>query len=66
MVPPEHWLFQSEPLVVAKQPAGTPENADAALKTSGYCAARTLVIMAPEEKPETTIRDASIGVRERA
>src|SRR5690348_9806271 len=27
--PPEHWLFHSDPLVVAKHPAGTPENAAA-------------------------------------
>ena len=53
MLPPEHWLFHSEPSVVAKQPAGTPENAEPAAKTSGYSAARTLVIMAPEEKPLT-------------
>ena len=60
-VPPEHWLFHSDPLVVAKHPAGTPEKAAPAAKTSGYSAARTLVIMAPEEKPDTTIRLASIG-----
>ncbi|HEY3479076.1 MAG TPA: hypothetical protein VGL02_09270, partial [Streptomyces sp.] len=36
--PPEHWLFQLEPSVVAKQPAGTPMNAEPAAKTSGYSA----------------------------
>jgi hypothetical protein len=58
-VPPEHWLFHSEPFVVAKQPAGTPENAEPALNTSGYWAASTLVIIAPDEKPATTIRAGS-------
>ena len=58
---PEHRLFHSEPSLVAKQPAGTPENAEPAANTSGYSAARTLVIMAPDENPDTTIRPASIG-----
>jgi hypothetical protein len=57
--PPAHWLFHKDPLVVAKQPAGTPEKAAAAEKTSGYWAARTFVIMAPEEKPLTTMRAGS-------
>src|SRR4051794_29216502 len=64
--PPEHWPFHSEPSVVAKQPAGTPENAEPAEKTSGYSAARTLVIMAPEEKPLTTMRAGSTLWRCRA
>src|SRR5690349_17630265 len=66
MFPPEHWLIQSDPSEVAKHPAGTPENAEAAAKTSGYSAARTLVIIAPEEKPLTTIRDGSTLYRVRA
>ena len=57
--PPAHWLFHNEPSVVAKHPAGTPENAEPAANTSGYSAARTFVIMAPEEKPLTTIRPGS-------
>src|ERR1044071_2267218 len=61
--PPAHWLFHSEPFVVAKQPAGTPENAEPAAKTSGYWAARTLTIIAPEEKPLTTTRPGSTGYR---
>lgn len=34
-----------------QQPAGTPDQDAPALKTSGYVAARTLVIMAPEDPP---------------
>jgi hypothetical protein len=59
-VPPEHWLFHIDPSLVAKHPAGTPEKADPALNTSGYWAARTLVIMAPEENPDTTMREESM------
>src|SRR4051812_85663 len=64
--PPEHWLFHSEPFVVAKHPAGTPEKADAAENTSGYSAASTFVIMAPEEMPLRTMRPPSTPYRLRA
>ncbi len=57
--PPEQVLFHSEPFVVAKHPAGTPENAEPAANTSGYWAASTLVIIAPEENPLTTTRAGS-------
>ncbi len=43
-----------------------PENAAAAVNTSGYRAASTLVIIAPEEKPLTTMRAGSMLWRCRA
>jgi hypothetical protein len=54
-----HWLFQLDPSVVPKQPAGTPMNAEPAANTSGYSAASTFVIIAPEENPVTNTRPGS-------
>jgi hypothetical protein len=56
-------LFQLEPSVVAKQPNGTPANAAPARNTSGWVPSSTLVIMAPEEAPVTTVRAGSVLYR---
>lgn len=47
-VPPEQALFHwsTPPLEDTKQPAATPEYSETALMSSGYVAARTLLIMA--------------------
>lgn len=53
--PPEQVLFHAAaaPDAETKHPAGTPEYRDTALMSSGYVAARTLLIMPPEEPPVT-------------
>lgn len=47
--PLAHALFHM--LAPAKHPYGTPANAAPARMKSGYAPAKTLVIMAPEDKP---------------
>jgi lysyl-tRNA synthetase class II len=53
------------PKSVSPLSKAAPENSAVATNTSGYCAASTCVIIAPEDQPATTIRLASTEYRPR-